>query len=179
VRFSKNESTESLKDLARRMLTAFCNSPFAELDGTILGVEEEFRAPVIPGCPDVLGRVDLVVLEHDALRIVDFKTARARWNEANIRDSTPQMLLYTELVRPLAEELGVRDVRLEWIVITKTKQPVVESHSLAPEPRQIARAKAVVRRAWEAIAGGHFYPSPSSMSCAGCPHWTACQKWEG
>ncbi len=179
VRFGKSESAKSLRDLARRMLAAFQASEVSKMDTRLLAIEEEFRAPVIPGCPDLLGRVDLVSCERNALRIVDFKTSRSKWNEAKVQESAPQMLLYSELLRPLAAGLGVRDVRLEWIVITKTKQPVVETHTLTPEPRQIARTKAVVRRAWEAIAGGHFYPSPSSMSCSGCPHRTACQAWEG
>lgn len=179
VRFGKNESAESLRDLAQRMLAAFQASGVSRLDTTLLAIEEEFRAPVIPGCPDLLGRVDLVSLERDALRIVDFKTSRSKWNEAKVQESAPQMLLYSELLRPLATALGVRQLRLQWIVLTKTKQPAIDVHSLTPEPRQVARTKAVVRRAWNAIAGGHFYPSPSSMSCAACPFWTACQRWEG
>ena len=179
VKFGKSESAESLRDLAQRMLAAFQASEVSKLDTTVLAIEEEFRAPVVPGCPDLLGRVDLVGFDRNVLRIIDFKTSRSKWNEAKVQESAPQMLLYAELLRPLAAGLGVRDVRLEWIVITKTKQPVVETHTLTPEPRQIARTKTVVRRAWDAIAAGHFYPSPSSMSCAGCPYWTACQKWEG
>jgi RecB family exonuclease len=179
VRLGKSESAESLRDLAQRMLAAFRASEVSELDTTILAVEDEFRAPVIPGCPDLLGRVDLVSCDRNALQITDFKTSRSKWNAAKVQESAPQMLLYAELLRPLAAGLGVRELRLEWVVITKTKEPSVEIHSLTPDPRQIARTKAVVRRTWEAIAGEHFYPSPSSMSCAGCPYWTACQNWEG
>lgn len=179
VRFGKNESTESLRDLARRMLAAYLASDVSNFDSRLVAVEEEFRAAVIPGCPDLLGRVDLVDLNRNALRIVDFKTSRSKWNEAKVQESAPQMLLYAELLRPLAAGLGARDVRLEWIVVTKTKEPVVETHTLTPDPRQITRTKAVIQRAWAAIAGGHFYPSPSSMSCLGCSYWTACQRWEG
>ena len=28
-----------------------------------------------------------------------------------------------------------------------------------------------------AITGGHFYPSPSPMACAGCPYKTPCRRW--
>jgi hypothetical protein len=142
-------------------------------------VEEEFRGSVIEGCPDVLGRLDLVTLDQDALRITDFKTSRSKWNDAKIAESTPQQLLYADLVAPLAEALGNRAVEVEWVVITKAKKPVVERHSLTPEQSQIARVRASVRQVWRAIAERHFYPAPSSMSCAGCPFSTACQLWEG
>jgi len=37
----------------------------------------------------------------------------------------------------------------------------------------------IVRRVWEAISNGHFYPSPSAMNCSTCPHKTACRAWVG
>ncbi len=179
VRFGKSESAKSLRDLAQRMLAAFQASEVSKMDTQLVAIEEEFRAPVIPGCPDLLGRVDLVSCERNALRIVDFKTSRSKWNETKVQESAPQMLLYSELLRPLAAGLGVRDVRLEWIVITKTKTPAIETHAITPERRHVARTMTVVRQVWDAIQAGHFYPSPSSMSCSGCPHRTACQEWEG
>ena len=69
VKFGKNESADSLRDLARRMLAAFQASEVSNLDTRLLAIEEEFRAPVIPGCPDLLGRVDLVGCDRSALRI--------------------------------------------------------------------------------------------------------------
>ncbi len=175
----KSESQQSLRDLARRMLTAFHESPHAQPGGTILAIEEEFRASVIPDCPDLLGRIDLVTVERAALRITDYKTARSRWNRASIREAAPQMLLYAELVRPLAQALGVTTIELQWIVLTKTKEPFVGTHVLIPQPRQLKWAKSVVRLVWRAIVNGHFYPAPSARNCATCPYWTACQQWEG
>ena len=179
VRFGRGESERSLRDLARRMLTAFHESPYAQPGGTILAIEEEFRAPVIPDCPDLFGRIDLVTVERGVLRITDYKTARSRWSRANIQESAPQLLLYAELLRPLADELGINELQLEWVVLTKSSKPVVESHTLTPDPRQLLRAKAMVQRAWHAIASGHFYPSPSARNCSTCPFWTPCQEWEG
>jgi len=178
VRFGRGESERSLRDLAQRMLTAFHESRHAQPGGTILAIEEEFRAPVIPDCPDLFGRIDLVTVERAALRITDYKTARSRWSSANIQESAPQLLLYAELVRPLAEELGIRELQLEWVVLTKSSKPVVESHLLMPDPRQLSWANAMVRRAWHAISAGHFYPSPSARNCSTCPFWTPCQEWE-
>ena len=81
--------------------------------------------------------------------------------------------LFEIALRFLDEELNNTSV------ITKAKKPVVEKHTLTPEPNQVARTKAVVRRVWKAISNGHFYPSPSAMNCSTCPHKTACREWEG
>ena len=61
VRFGKGEDRESLGLLAERILTAFQQSEVAQPSGQILAVEEELRGPIVPGCPDILGRVDLIV----------------------------------------------------------------------------------------------------------------------
>ncbi len=179
IRFGKNESATELLDLARRMLAVFQANPVSKLDSTLLGVEEEIRAPVIPNAPDLLGRIDLLAVYRNALRIVDFKTARARWNAANIRESAPQMLLYAELVKPLAAQFPGRKLSLEWVVMTKTKSPVVEVHALTPDPGQIARTKAIVSRVWRAIQAGSFYPAPSARNCSACAYSKACSQWEG
>ena len=179
VKFGKGESADSLRDLARRMLAAYQASEVSKLDGSPLGIEEELRGSPLPGCPDLLGRVDLILLTDDVLRVIDFKTARARWSGAKIQEAAPQMHVYAELVEPLARALGAHAVRLEWIVLTKTKNPAIETHAITPERSHVARTMAVVRRVWEAIQAGYFYPSPSSMSCSGCPHRTACREWEG
>jgi len=181
VRFGKTESVDSLRDLATRMLTAFKDSPLTQLVShtRLLGVEETFRGPLVEGCPDLLGRLDLITLDRGALKITDFKTSRSAWNEAKVQESAPQQLLYSELVKPLAMALENRPVRIEWVVITKAKKPVVEKHTLTPDPNQVARTKSVVRRVWKAITSGHFYPSPSAMNCSTCPHKTACRAWRG
>ena len=179
VRFGKGESTGSLRDLACRVLQAFLDSPVSKLDGRLVGVEEEFRSPLVPGCPDLLGIADLVLLTDQALRVVDFKTARSRWNEAKIREASPQMLTYGELVKPLARDLGNRPIQLQWVILTKAKDPAVETHTLKPNPRQVRRLQATIGHVWGAIRARRFYPAPSSASCSTCPFGTPCQKWEG
>ena len=179
VRFGKNETIESLRGLARRMLEAFQASEVSKLDGELLAVEEEFRGPVIDGCPDLLGRIDLVILTRDEIRIVDFKTSRSSWNESKVQEAAAQQLLYCELIKPIAESYPDRQVRVQWTVLTKGKSPTVERHTLLPEHGQIERTKAVVQRVWRAIEQEHFFPSPSAMSCSTCPFQNACRSWEG
>ncbi len=178
VRFGKTETQDSLKDLAARMLKAFQDSELSKLDSQLLGVEEEVRGRIIPGCPDILGRLDLMLLAKDRLRIIDFKTSRSAWNEDQMQASAPQLLLYCELVKPLAQEFGDLPVSIEWIILTKTKSPSVTLHSLSPDPVAIHRIKRTVRSVWSAIKTGHTYPVPSSMNCSSCPFQNACRQWE-
>lgn len=182
IRFGKSETELTLRDLAGRMLAAFQADQASKLEGAtsrLIGVEETLRAPIIADCPDVLGRLDLITAKANALAVADFKTARSRWNAAQINDAAPQQLLYADLVKPLAESLGCDKIEINWIVITKTKQPVVERHTLTPDARLITRTKSIINRVWNAIRGGHFYPSPSAMNCALCPYRKPCQRWEG
>ncbi len=50
-----------LTGLAQRMLAVFQVNSLARPKGLILGIEEDLCGPVIPGYPDILGRLDLVV----------------------------------------------------------------------------------------------------------------------
>jgi putative RecB family exonuclease len=61
IRYGKGENRDTLGRLADRMLRAFRESDFAHPDGVILGVEEELRGEIVPGCPDLLARVDLLM----------------------------------------------------------------------------------------------------------------------
>jgi putative RecB family exonuclease len=85
-------------------------------------------------------------------------------------------LLYHELAKPIADG---RPIRLEFVVITKTKTPEVCRHEVQADPQQIDRVKRIVERVWEAIESRIFYPSPSAMQCPGCPFREACRVWTG
>ena len=176
VSFNKGDDFNTLGRLADRMLRAFQASDFAKPNGTIIGVEEEFRGEIVPGCPDLLARVDLVIDRGDELAIVDLKTARSRWSHDQADDASEQLLLYSELVKRLAPE---KSVRLEFAVITKTKEPVVDIHSLPVDPHRVERTKRIVERVWQSIESGTFYPAPSPMNCPSCPFREPCRSWSG
>ena len=109
IRFGKGESESSLRDLALRMLEAFQADEVSKLDTELLAVEEEFREPAIVGCPDLLGRIDLILLGDGLLRVIDFKTSRCRWTDAKVQEASPQALFYTGLVRPLYTHFNLED----------------------------------------------------------------------
>ncbi len=179
VRYGKGESARSLRATASRVLAAFAGSPHALPGGEILGVEEELRRPVLPGLPDLLARLDLIMRTDSALVIRDFKTARSRWTEANVTEAAPQLLLYGELARPLAEECGDLSVRLEFVVLTKTRSPGIAVHPVELDPHQLGRIQRIMIQVWQAMQTGHVYPNPSAMNCATCPFQQACRAWRG
>ena len=176
IRFGKNESPGSLLSLAERMLTTFCQSPLSRPAGQILGVEEELRGEVAAGCPDLLARIDLVVDEGETLVITDFKTARSRWTQQRADQSGEQLLLYGELARRLVPG---KPVRLEFLIVTKTKSPAIEPFSIAADPVAVARTEQMISQIWRAIQYGAVYPAPSAIDCGYCPFRKPCQRWSG
>ena len=176
IRFGKDEDSDSLGSLAEKILKAFSANDVARPTGRILAVEESLRGPVIPGLPDLLGRVDLIVEEPDELVILDWKTSRARYSPDQVEESTEQLLLYSELARDFAP--GKR-VRLEFAVLTKTKETSIDRHASLADPFRVDRIKRIVERVWRSIGAEHFFPAPSTMNCSGCPYRAACRKWPG
>jgi RecB family exonuclease len=176
IRFTKGEDINTVGQLADRMFAAFQKSAFARPNGTIIGIEEELRGELIPGLPDLLARVDLLVDSGDALELTDFKTSRTRWDADDITDSASQLLLYHELAKNLADG---RPLRLRFAVLTKAKSPELSLFPVEADEHQIERTKQVVYQVWRAIQSGHFYPSPSPIHCPTCPYRAPCRAWTG
>ena len=176
VQFGEGENRDMLGRMADRLLRIFLQSDFARPNGVILGVEEELRGQIIPGCPDLLARVDLIVDAGNELHVSDFKTARCSWNNFKVEDMAPQLLLYSELVKSIADG---RPIKLSFAVLTKTKLPVLTIHDVPLGAKQVDRTKHTVERVWQAIQSGHFYPNPSPFNCGSCSYREACRKWSG
>lgn len=176
VQFGKDDDVESLGQLAQKMFGAFQASPLASPTGQIIGVEEELRGQVVRGCPDILGRIDLLVETAEELVVTDLKTSRSRWSRDQADDSAGQLLLYHELVRDFAPR---KRVRLQFAVLTKTKEPVMDVHEVPVNQKRIDRTKRIVERVWKAIDSQAFYPAPSPMQCPSCSFREQCRAWTG
>ena len=176
VLFGASENRDTLGRMADRLLRIFIQSEFARPNGVILGVEEELRGQIVPGCPDLLARVDLIVDAGEELVVSDFKTARCSWNDYKVDDLAPQLILYSELVKPIADG---RPIKLSFAVLTKTKLPVLTVHDVPHDPQQVERTKRIVERIWQAIQTGHFYPVPSPLNCGSCSYREPCRRWAG
>jgi CRISPR/Cas system-associated exonuclease Cas4 (RecB family) len=176
VQFGKDESGESLASKAEKMLAVFQASDAAHPAGSIVGIEEELRGPIADGMPDLLARVDLLVDIGSCLRLTDFKTARARWSREQAEEEAAEQLL---LYHALASRLSDLPVELEFVVLTKTKEPTAEKFAVPAEPARVERTRRVAQRVWQAIAAGHVYPAPSPMACGSCGYRQACRQWGG
>jgi putative RecB family exonuclease len=176
ISFGSKETRESLDDLAARMLTAFLASDQARVSGRVLGVEEEIRGMLVEGVPDLHGRVDLLTEDSDSLVVTDIKTSRGKWSQEQVEDSGEQLLLYSHLASEISPG---KKIATRFLVLTKTREPVVEEHVREVEPGAVKRTLAGVERVWRAIEGQHFYPAPSTMNCASCGYRAACRAWAG
>ncbi len=176
VQFGKDDDVESLGRLATKMFGAFQTSPLAKPAGRIIGVEEELRGSIVAGCPDLLGRIDLIEETANELIVTDLKTSRSRWSRDQADDSAGQLLLYNELVRDFAPR---KRVRLQFAVLTKTKEPAVDLLEVSAGQQAVDRTKRIVERAWRAINNQAFYPAPSPMQCSGCSFRNECRSWTG
>ena len=176
IQFGSTETRASLDALATRMLTAFLNSPAASVQGRVLGVEEEIRGMLVEGVPDLYGRVDLLTEDSDTLVVTDIKTSRGRWSPEQVEDSGEQLLLYSHLASEISPG---KKIATRFLVLTKTKEPVIGEHVREVEPVAVKRTLAGVERVWRAIESGVFYPAPSVMSCSSCGYRAACRAWVG
>jgi putative RecB family exonuclease len=176
VKFGKKEDVNSLGDLAERMLTVFMQDEASRPDGQIIGIEEQLQESVIEGCPDLLARLDLLIETDDAVVVTDFKTSRSRWSQEQADQAGEQLLLYSELVKHL---VPTKPLRLEFVVLTKTKSPSIETYTVAIDQQRVDRSRKTVERVWRGIESGLFFPSPSMMNCPSCPFREPCQAWRG
>jgi putative RecB family exonuclease len=174
IQFGSTETRASLDSLAGKMLTAFLNSPAASVSGRVLGVEEEMRGVLVEGVPDLYGRVDLLTEDSDSLVITDIKTSRSRWSAEQVEDSGEQLMLYAHLASEISPG---KKIATRFLVLTKTKEPVVEEHVREVNPTAVKRTLAGVERVWRAIESGVFYPAPSTVTCSSCGYRAACRAW--
>jgi putative RecB family exonuclease len=176
IQFGSTETRASLDALAARMLTAFLNSPAASVQGRVLGVEEEIRGLLVDGVPDLYGRVDLLTEDDDTLVVTDIKTSRGKWSAEQVEDSGEQLLLYSHLASEISPG---KKIATRFLVLTKTKEPVIEEHTREVDPVNVKRTLVGVERVWRAIESRVFYPAPSVMSCSTCGYRAACRAWAG
>jgi CRISPR/Cas system-associated exonuclease Cas4 (RecB family) len=174
IRFGKEEDEASLHGPAERMIRAFAGSELARTEHHIVAVEERLRGNIIPGIPDVVACVDLIVETPAELVITDWKTSRCRWNAEQVEEAAEQLLLYSELAGDYTPN---KPIRLQFAVLTKTKEVAIDRHSVPVDRKRVARTKRVVERVWRAIEAEHFYPAPSPMNCCSCPFREPCNAW--
>lgn len=175
IEYRQDETQESLRELARRMLAAYREHAIErERSGAkIVGIEHEARCRIVPDAPEMLARLDLLEVEGDALVVTDIKTSRSRWNEAKIRESLPQLVVYSFATLPLVREFGVRRVIPKFVVITKAKSPVVQVLRPVASQADSDRLRDLVTEAWRGICS-EVFPRREGWQCSLCPYRKRC-----
>ncbi|MFL5329197.1 MAG: RecB family exonuclease [Gemmataceae bacterium] len=175
IAFNRDESVVTVACMVEVMLRAFLASDLAAPTGTIIGIEEEITGSIVPGCPDLLARLDLVIDAGDAMQLIDFKTARRPWNSETVSQSAAQLHLYGQVGRSLADG---KPLRLQFAVLTKAKRsPKVSLHTVANDVCAVSETLRMVARTWDAIRSGEFPANPSPIYCPRCPYRQRCPAW--
>ena len=177
ARLNKTDTEDSIKDLADRMITSFLASPLAAPKGKIIAIEEKFRSPVAADLPDVVSVVDLIVIDDEAIHLVDFKTSRSRWSEDKAAEGAGQLQLYAQMAGHMGEP-GM-NTRMHFAVLTKAKKPIVQFLEVPDKPGAADQLVATFREVWAAMQSRNFYPIPSPMNCSTCPFKSRCPAYFG
>lgn len=101
----------------------------------------------IPGLPDLLGYVDLLLETDNAVIVRDFKTSRSAWDEQQAVDQSEQLLLYADLVRKV---MPGKQLRLQFAVMTKARDPKVQLLETNFDERKLNRTKRIFETVWSA-----------------------------
>ncbi|MGB8853215.1 MAG: PD-(D/E)XK nuclease family protein [Pirellulales bacterium] len=131
---------------------------------------------LVEGMPDLYGRVDLLTEDSDSLVITDIKTSRGKWSQEQVEDSGKQLLLYSHLASEIATG---KKIATRFLVLTKTKEPIIEEHVREVGTGNVKRTLAGMERVWRAIESGVLYPAPSTVLCSSCGYRAACRAWAG
>jgi hypothetical protein len=175
VQYGKDESAESLRELATRMLEALRQGLLQESPGgTIIAIEHAERFRLLEDVPPIEMRLDLLEVRGEELLVTDLKTSRCAWNERKVREQLPQIVLYAHGLLPLAEDLNVKRIVPRLLVVTKSRKPQVQVLEPLASASDARRLKERVVEAWAAIQAGIFVKH-DSWACGGCPYRTHCR----
>ena len=125
------------------MPTVLQASEFGRPAGTIIGIEEELRGELLPGVPDLLARMDLLVDDGDG-PILDRPQDRPQAVEpgAGARLGRATAPYTTRWPSPWPGD--GRPIRLAFVVLTKTKTLEVCWHEVQADRRQIDRGESAL-----------------------------------
>ena len=175
VKFGKKEDTQSLRAMATRMLSAFREHTLASQDeaSKIIAIEHAVRFRLLSDVPPIEMRLDLLELRGNDLIVSDWKTSKARWNDAKIIEGLPQLVLYAHGLMPLLRELGATRIVPRFVAVTKAKKPAVQVLEPTATQADVTRLKQSVAETWNGIKNGVFHRQ-ESWACAHCPYKGHC-----
>ena len=174
VLFARDETVESLRELAAKMLDAYLGHVKAEPPAEVIGIEHARRVRLVPRAPEVETRLDLIELRGRDLIITDLKSSRSKWSDDKARENLPQLVLYAHAVLGQVEDLGATRVVLRFVVVTKAKNPVVQVLAPAVGREDVVRVKQLVADCWDAISTSTGFHRREGWQCKQCPFRKRC-----
>ena len=170
--YKNGESNDSLIEQARFMLNALLAN-WKDHDN-IISAAHAFKVNV-PGLDKVfIGEYDLLVMEGDVPVIVDWKTAASRWPADKAgKDFQSTAFSYAYL----QESSGRMIPKFRFDVVTKTKNPNVESHHTQRTEDDLQRFIRIAADIEQAVKQEVFLPADTSFGCADCQFANACKEW--
>jgi hypothetical protein len=166
----------ALELLASRMLAGFLKHPVTQKPGRILAVSHEVRGTLPPGLLPWVGQVDVIAESGEEIILREWRVSRTSLTQEQITDAWHPLALAAD---SLPQFTSGREVRLELIVLTKTKDLAIERHSQLLSQGLVERGRRIVERVGQAVKAGLFYPAPSPINCSTCPFRDACRAWPG
>jgi CRISPR/Cas system-associated exonuclease Cas4 (RecB family) len=169
-------SPDVIIDKGISMLHAFAEHAERNLDGVIVeSVEKSFAVAISdPDTGEILeeqlvGTMDLVVLDHDRRVVVEHKTSSKKYGADQLRHD-----IQPTGYKLAAKQAGMGEVGLRFQVVTKTKVPAVQIADITRDAQDeddfLRTAGGVLR----AIDAGVSYPI-RGWACRGCQFAHACR----
>ena len=174
LHYKANETFDSLLNTGFDMLTAVLEN--WQDDFAVKSVAESFSVTV-PGllCP-LIGEFDCVVSDGSETTIVDWKTASSKWASGKAgRDLQASAFCYAY------KQVHGKVPVFRFDVITKAKQPSVNSHYTLRTQDELDRFEFTAGRIEKAVNAELFYPNENNINCAECSYADRCKKaiWKG
>ena len=168
--YKEGENFDTVIDLAVKMLDAALAN-WSDYY-TVKGVAQAFRIDV-PGLDKpLIGEYDLIVQDGRDACIVDWKTSMSRW-PAGKADRDLQATVFSYAYE---KQNGTAPL-FRFDVITKTKNPVCETHYTCRDKAAFLRFELLAVRVQDAVDKGVFLPNETSFACAECPYKNRCKNW--
>ena len=174
LRYKANETYDSLRQTGFDMLAVTLENWLD--DYSVESVAESFLVTVPGLSRPLIGEFDCVVSDGSESTIVDWKTAGSKWPQGKAdRDLQASAFCYA------FKQVHGKNPVFRFDVITKTKQPSVNSHYTLRTEDELDRFVFVAKRIERAVNAELFYPNENIINCAECPYADRCKKatWKG
>ena len=174
LRYKPNETYDSLRQTGFDMLTVALEN--WQDDYTVESVAESFSVTVPGLLRPLIGEFDCVVSDGSETTIVDWKTASSKWALGKA-DKDLQASAFCYAYKQVHDKNPV----FRFDVITKTKQPSVNSHYTLRTQDELDRFEFIAGKIEKAVNAELFFPNENIINCAECPYADRCKKatWKG